>query len=179
MNGELDTYLAACRLLATGSTEWSHLGMRFDLMAYAAETLPPGAFVTSVRAVVRVGERVVVLDNDEGSHYLPGGRIEAGESYIETLVREVREECGLTPSNARFTGVLHFRHTTPKPPGFVYPYPDMLHLVYRATGRGRLRSADPDGWEKHASLQLPSRAGAIAGMDIAQYFLSQAFEGAL
>jgi len=46
-------------------------------------------------AVVRDGDgRVLVVQAETGRCYLPGGRIEAGESHAEALKREIGEECG-------------------------------------------------------------------------------------
>ena len=38
----------------------------------------------------------------------PGGHIEEGESIVDSAVREVQEETGLTPQNLRFCGVMHW-----------------------------------------------------------------------
>jgi len=50
----------------------------------------------SVKAVILDGDRVVVLRNEREEWELPGGRLEAGETIEECLVREVREELGVT-----------------------------------------------------------------------------------
>jgi len=39
----------------------------------------------------------------------PGGRIEAGETPVQAAVREVEEEIGVTPVNARQAGQLYFQ----------------------------------------------------------------------
>lgn len=50
----------------------------------------------SVKAVVVHQGRVLLLVNERGEWDLPGGRPEAGEDHRTALVREVREETGLS-----------------------------------------------------------------------------------
>ena len=55
-----------------------------------------------------------------------GGRVEAGESLDEALVREAREEVGVTPT--RFRLIATVREKRPE------IYGDALHHVYAVTG---------------------------------------------
>jgi 8-oxo-dGTP pyrophosphatase MutT (NUDIX family) len=51
---------------------------------------------TAVRALVRAGAELLMVRSEvAGDYKFPGGGVEAGESPAETLVREIREECGL------------------------------------------------------------------------------------
>jgi 8-oxo-dGTP diphosphatase len=68
-------------------------------------------------AVVRVGVGVFVFRDGKflvgqrkashglGTWSLPGGHLEFGESFVETAVREVKEETGLDIVNVRFGAV--------------------------------------------------------------------------
>ena len=96
--------------------------------------------------------RWVALRNPDARHVLPGGRIERDETYRVALRREVHEETGLEVVSADYLGFVHLHHRTSRPPDYAYPYPDMLHLVYAAVGRGVVRSGDLDGWEAECTL---------------------------
>ena len=62
----------------------------------------PTSPVAGVGAVILDGERVLLVcrgtEPSKGYWALPGGKIELGESIREALIREVREETGLTVS---------------------------------------------------------------------------------
>ncbi len=47
--------------------------------------------------------RILILD-DEGIYNLPGGRPENGESTVETLIREVREEVQVSIASIEYLG---------------------------------------------------------------------------
>ena len=81
----------------------------------------------SVAAVVRDGEGKILLQrrSDNGLWGLPGGSVEIGESVTAAVVREVREETGLSVRVDRLIGVY-------SDPGFqVVRYPDgtVVHYV--------------------------------------------------
>jgi mutator protein MutT len=60
----------------------------------SAPSAPP-VFPVSIKGVVLVGERVVLLKNEREEWELPGGRLEAGESPPACVVREIREELAI------------------------------------------------------------------------------------
>ena len=79
----------------------------------------------------------VVLQHRTKKHWtgwaFPGGHIEDGESFQESVVREVLEETGLTIFNPRLTGIKHWQDN-----GIRY-----LVLHYKATEfQGQLTSSD-------------------------------------
>lgn len=106
-------------------------GAVLDISAYLTDRLPPMDLVSGVRAILRRGDAVLAFDEPEGTHILPGGRIEAGESPVAALHRELREECGCAVlGEPALIGFLRLHHVTPRQEEYRYPYPDFLQLIY-------------------------------------------------
>ena len=55
-------------------------------------TGPAAAFPVSIKGVLLVDGRVVLLENERLEWELPGGRLESGEDHTACLVREFAEE---------------------------------------------------------------------------------------
>jgi ADP-ribose pyrophosphatase YjhB (NUDIX family) len=129
---DLDSLLARLVSVDEGEAEWPG-GVRLRIRGYLTEEPPPPGYVSSVRAVVLRGDDVLVFRDKGGAwHLLPGGRREGDEPIERTLRREVLEETGWEVGELRPLGFIHFRHLTPKPPGYAYPYPEFVQLVYAA-----------------------------------------------
>ncbi len=157
----LDSWLAP--LSAAGaaiSLRWGRGQHQLVRRTYATPIEPPDALVSSVRAVVfRRGAVAVLRDPDGSLHVIPGGRRETGEAQMQTLVREIAEETGWRFADATRFGFLHFRHLTPKPNDYPYPYPDFFQTLYsvEAADHDRRRIVR-DGWETHSRLTPIARA---------------------
>ena len=132
---ELAAFLSHCRLLVEEGIIWGSAS-HFLCRAYAADELPPPDLVTSVRCVVLRGDTVLVLmrvpEEQDGAHIMPGGRREPGETMEQTMRREVLEETGWEVGVARLLGVIVYRHQTPRPPGYPFPYPEFVQVIYTA-----------------------------------------------
>ena len=57
--------------------------------------MPAPRFPVSIKGVVLIGGRVVLLKNERDEWELPGGRLEAGEDPEACLVREIAEELSI------------------------------------------------------------------------------------
>ena len=53
------------------------------------------AYPVSIKGVLLIGGKVVLVKNDRDEWELPGGRMDPGETHAQTLVREFREELAI------------------------------------------------------------------------------------
>jgi 8-oxo-dGTP pyrophosphatase MutT (NUDIX family) len=76
------------------------------------EPIPTWCFAL---VVVRKGDRFLLIQESKYGEpwYLPGGRVESGESFTAAAVRETLEEAGIP---IRVTGVIRIEHS-PSPAG--------------------------------------------------------------
>lgn len=65
----------------------------------------------TVLCLIRDGDRYLLQDRAKGDwtgYTLPGGHIESGESIVDAVVREMKEETGLDVRSPRLCGVKQF-----------------------------------------------------------------------
>lgn len=151
---DLKDFLSRHPPLAQSEVLWHGGAARLLKTIHLGDELPPIDLITSVRAVVLRGDRVLVLSNKDGEHFLPGGRRELGETLIESLRREVLEETGWTIREPALVGVARFHYLGPRPPGRDYPYPDFVQVVYAAEADAELPARRlTDDYEERAELR--------------------------
>lgn len=155
MDPNLASFLAPLKPFHRERRTWPN-GFDLDIASYINKEQPPVDFVTSVRALLVTSGGVALLHNPDGFHILPGGRREDGESLLETLRREVREETRCVIEDPVLLGFVHIRILSPKPQDYPYPYPDLLQVVYVGRGmRESVEGSDPDGWEQAVEFVAP------------------------
>lgn len=147
--------------LSPGSSETQTWGdLPLSIQGYLSDVLPASRWISSVRCVMLSSHEVLVARSPDSIHVLPGGRLESGESLLETLHREVAEETGWTVQNPTLLGLIHYHHLSPKPPDYAYPYPDFLQVVYcAAAGQPEPSRKNADDYEIEAQW-MPFEAAA-------------------
>lgn len=98
----------------------------------------------------------VLLGRRQGAHgagefAFPGGHLEAQESFVDCVRREVAEECGVAIDNVRFQFLANVTKYAPK---------HYVHVGLTADWTGgepkNLEPAKCDGWEWHRPDALPA-----------------------
>lgn len=160
MQSDLANFLARCAPVARERQVWGGGTLPLCVTSYLSDELPPLAYVTSVRAVVFRGDRVLAMREGPTWHIVPGGRREGDASLVATLRREVLEESGWTLAAATPLGFMHFHRLAPQLPGHPGPPTDFLQPVYLAEAEPFLADAllpseyEPDAYTFHPVTEV-------------------------
>jgi 8-oxo-dGTP pyrophosphatase MutT (NUDIX family)/GNAT superfamily N-acetyltransferase len=130
-----------------------------QLRSYLTEVAPPRDFVLAGRAIVRRGGEVLVCRNRDTQHFVPGGRLEPGETPADAAKRELLEETGWEIADLRPLGFAHLYNPGPVPTGVGRViHPDFLWQIFRATPvRQRPDFKLADDYEIEAELCAAAR----------------------
>src|SRR5215203_623778 len=115
-----DRYPALAR-----EADWGFARVQFGLCG----PLPPAHLISNVNLVPFVGAACVVIHVHPGRWEMPGGTVEPGEPYIDTLRRELLEEAGACLLT--FTPLGAWRCLSPAAAPFRphMPHPEFYRLV--------------------------------------------------
>lgn len=103
----------------------------------------------TVLCLIADGERILLQNRtkeDWRGYTFPGGHVEPGESFVDAVIREIKEETGLDIKNPRLAGVKQF------------PLQDGRYIVFlfKATEySGTLTSSDEGQMEWVERRRLP------------------------
>ena len=65
----------------------------------------------TVLCLIEDGDKILLqnrVKKDWHGYALPGGHVEPGESFVDAVIREMKEETGLTIIDSRLVGVKQF-----------------------------------------------------------------------
>ena len=151
MDDDLADFLAPLTAFAEGTRIWPPLGT-MRITCYLTNSTPPARHVTSARAVVIDGDRVLLVQDPDEVHIIPGGRLEPDETPEDALRREVIEETGWSLAFCKPIGILHFAHIYPMSEGGKIQ-PDFLQVVYAGIpGKYYPELKEADGYELGAEF---------------------------
>ena len=171
MATDLGEFLARYAPAAEEELAWSRGQLRLRVACYLSEDLPPLDYVTSVRSLVFQGRQVLVVRNEAEAHIWPGGRREEGEALEQTLRREVLEETGWEVAPISRLGFVRYRHLTPRPPEYRYPYPEFMQVIYASTAiASRPEARISDDYEIESAFRPINQARAL-GITLCQKVL--------
>ena len=91
--------------------EWGSIRAEFKKL----DSEPPHHLIANVNLIPRVGDDWVLLQHENGDWDFPGGTLEPGETYLDTLHRELLEEAGATLRSFQILGAWHCISLAEKP----------------------------------------------------------------
>lgn len=123
------------------------------------------AFVRpSVRGIILREGKVAMVHSKKYDYYkFPGGGMEAEESQIETLLREVREESGLQvlPGTIQEYGVVPRREKSDQTDAYDFFVQDNFYYICQADEKIAAQELDDYEQEEHFTLEWISPKQAI------------------
>ncbi len=123
--------------------------------------MPPLNLISNVNLVPCKGDRWLILRLKTGEWEVPGGTLEPGESYSDTISRELMEEAGARLITFEPLGAWHCFSTAPKPYRPHLPHPEFYRLVGYGAVEITGSPENPEGGEQVANVEFVTIAEAV------------------
>lgn len=118
-------------------------GRRYAMSIRLADEPPPPAHVSAAHCIAFDGEDVVLVRHVTREWTIPGGRLEPGESSLQCVRREAREEAGIEIADERLVAINRIEMLDEAPADWPYPFPAyQVFYVARVTGWGEITAVD-------------------------------------
>ena len=154
---------------------WEWGPIRADFKQLKIE--PPRNLIANVNLVPRVGDDWVIIQHKDGPWDLPGGTLEPGEAYPETLQRELIEEAGAKLRSFQILGAWQCFSLTDKPYRPHLPFPEFYRLVGYGQVELSAKPTNPPNGEQITAVACVSLEQALASFrschrhDLAELYL--------
>lgn len=110
--------------------EW--LPIPNELQSVITNELPPPELITSAFVLAFKGREMIVTNLNDRGWDVPGGHIEAGETPVQAVKRELYEETGAFIEEPELLGYMMINLHGERPRNYKYPFPTSYMVFYCA-----------------------------------------------
>ncbi|MDO8609267.1 MAG: NUDIX domain-containing protein [bacterium] len=103
-------------------------GINTMFQFFPSDSLPKGLPISTPITFAFIGQNLVITQKKNGWWDVPGGKIEEGESWVEALKRETREETGAIIDHIKIMGYILAKNTGDSS-SFLYPKTNILPVT--------------------------------------------------